>query len=266
MAIKKQVTAANGIVTEYHRIAMVSIDTNNQCTVLVHSYLSEGARQFEKDYSAGLYSDADPAEITFPYVESNYINFAYDGDMTVEKAYGALKEMENFKDSEDLFDEWSGESIPYKKGDYVTYNGKVYKVLQSHSSQTDWTPDAAVSLFVLRPEHKTDYDEFVQPTGAHDVYSTGDKVTYKGQKYMSIIDNNAWSPDAYPAGWKLVEESSGDGTTSDGYPEFVQPTGAHDAYSAGDKVLYKGSVYRSLINANTWSPDAYPAGWELVEE
>lgn len=266
MAIKKRVTAPNGIVTEYHRIAMVSIDTNNQCTVLVHSYLSEEARQFEKDYSAGLYNDRDPADIVFPYAESNYINFAYDNDMTVEKAYRVLKTTGSFKDSQDSFDEWSGESVSYKKGDYITYDGKVYKVLQSHSSQTDWTPDTAVSLFVLRPKQRADYDEFVQPTGAHDVYSAGDKVTYNGKKYESLIDNNAWSPEAYPYGWKLVEESTGDNTSSDGYPEFVQPTGAHDAYSTGDKVIYNGSVYKSLINANTWSPDAYPAGWELIEE
>lgn len=45
-------------------------------------------------------------------------------------------------------------------------------------------------------------------------------------------------------------------------PEWVAPTGAHDAYSNGDLVTYRGKVYRSRINSNTWSPAAYPQGWE----
>lgn len=49
------------------------------------------------------------------------------------------------------------------------------------------------------------------------------------------------------------------------YPQWVQPTGAHDAYNTGDKVTYNGKHYQSTINGNVWSPDAYPAGWQLVE-
>ena len=46
------------------------------------------------------------------------------------------------------------------------------------------------------------------------------------------------------------------------WPEWVQPTGAHDAYGVGDKVTYNGKHYVSKIAGNVWSPDAYPAGWE----
>ena len=49
------------------------------------------------------------------------------------------------------------------------------------------------------------------------------------------------------------------------WPQWVQPTGAHDAYNTGDKVTYNGKHYQSTINGNVWSPDAYPAGWRLVE-
>lgn len=49
------------------------------------------------------------------------------------------------------------------------------------------------------------------------------------------------------------------------WPQWVQPTGAHDAYNTGDKVTYNGKHYQSTINGNVWSPDAYPAGWQLVE-
>ena len=50
-----------------------------------------------------------------------------------------------------------------------------------------------------------EWPEFVQPTGAHDAYNTGDKVTYNGKHYISTMDGNVWSPDAYPAGWELAE-------------------------------------------------------------
>ena len=49
-----------------------------------------------------------------------------------------------------------------------------------------------------------EWPEWVQPTGAHDCYNTGDKVTYNGQHYVSKIDGNVWSPDAYPSGWEAV--------------------------------------------------------------
>lgn len=49
------------------------------------------------------------------------------------------------------------------------------------------------------------------------------------------------------------------------WPEWVQPTGAHDAYGVGDKVTYNGKHYVSKIAGNVWSPDAYPAGWEVYD-
>lgn len=55
--------------------------------------------------------------------------------------------------------------------------------------------------------------------------------------------------------------------TGNDYPVWVQPTGAHDAYQMGDRVhfpLIDSPVYESKINANVWSPTAYPAGWLLI--
>lgn len=102
MAIKKKVTANNGIVTEYHRIALLSIDVNNQNTILIHSYLSEDARQIEKDYASGLYNSLEEGMMHFPYVEDNYINCKYDGFMTIEKAYKWLKTLPQFEGAEDI--------------------------------------------------------------------------------------------------------------------------------------------------------------------
>ena len=50
------------------------------------------------------------------------------------------------------------------------------------------------------------------------------------------------------------------------YPQYIQPQGAHDAYNTGDKITYSGKKYICKINGCVWTPDAYPQGWELVEE
>lgn len=55
------------------------------------------------------------------------------------------------------------------------------------------------------PEPEDEWPEWVQPTGAHNAYSNGDKITYNGKHYISTMDGNVWSPDAYPAGWQVQE-------------------------------------------------------------
>lgn len=102
MAIKKIITASNGIVTEYHRIAMVKIDTNQQNTLLIHSYLSDTGRQIEKDYTAGLYNDVEEGMMNWPYVDARYLNCDYDGDMTISKAYDYLKTLPEFEGAIDV--------------------------------------------------------------------------------------------------------------------------------------------------------------------
>ena len=87
------------------------------------------------------------------------------------------------------------------EGTVVKHDGKNYLVLQGHISQADWSPHRVPALFKAI---KADYVEWTQPQGGHDAYMKGDKVSYKGKKYESTIDNNVWSPDAYPAGWREI--------------------------------------------------------------
>lgn len=105
-----------------------------------------------------------------------------------------------------LYPEYDPNGHAYKKDDRFTYNDKFYKVLQNHTSQADWTPESASSLYVEISDPNVEWPDFKQPTGAHDAYMKDDKVTYNGKHYISLIDNNTWSPDDYPQGWKLVEE------------------------------------------------------------
>ena len=103
-----------------------------------------------------------------------------------------------------LYPAWK-EDVEYIVGERVLYNDILYKVLQEHTSQANWTPDVAVSLFakVLIPDENV-IPEWEQPDSTN-AYMTGDKVMYDGKVYMSTIDNNIWSPDAYPAGWTVCE-------------------------------------------------------------
>lgn len=104
-----------------------------------------------------------------------------------------------------LYPGWSGDGLTYKANDRLMYSDKFYKVLQDHISQSDWTPDTASSLYVEIADPSNEYPEFKQPTGAHDAYAKGSKVTFEDKKYVSLIDANVYSPTAYPAGWELVE-------------------------------------------------------------
>ena len=85
-------------------------------------------------------------------------------------------------------------------GDRYRYGETLYKVIQAHTTQEDWTPDKTPALFVV--VSLDEWPEWVQPTGAQDAYNKGDKVTYKGDHYISLIDGNVWSPEEYPAGWE----------------------------------------------------------------
>lgn len=105
----------------------------------------------------------------------------------------------------ELFPAWNaGQS--YIAGERVRKDGVLYTVLQDHTAQSDWTPEDAVSLFAEVLPGQACADDiglWVQPDSTNP-YNTGNKVVFEGKTYESLIDNNVWSPSAYPAGWKEV--------------------------------------------------------------
>lgn len=105
-----------------------------------------------------------------------------------------------------LYDEWDKNGKSYLKDDRFMYENKFYKVLQNHKSQADWTPDTASGLYVEIPDPSIEYPEWKQPTGAHDSYNIGDKVTYENKKYISKINGNTTVPGSDDRYWELVEE------------------------------------------------------------
>ena len=164
-----------------------------------------------------------------------------------------------------LFPNWkSGKQ--YTVNERVRYGGRIFKVLQNHTSQDDWTPSRAPSLFTeILTSEDGEPQEWQQPSSTNP-YLTGDKVIYNGLIYESLIDNNIWRPDLYPQGWKLISEPESDEPTPEEptIPDWQQPD-ATNAYHTGDKVNYNGSIYESLIDGNVWSPADYPAGWKLID-
>lgn len=107
----------------------------------------------------------------------------------------------------DCFPKWSANSVEYKKDDRVVYNGVLYKVLTAHTSQESWKPDVAPSLFVKVLTSESEILEWEQPS-ADNAYMKGDKVRFNGKVYESLIDNNVWSPEAYPQGWQEVTNTN----------------------------------------------------------
>ena len=88
----------------------------------------------------------------------------------------------------------------YAVSDRAQYNGTLYKCIQAHTSQSDWMPSATPALW--KTVSVDEYPEWVQPTGAHDAYNIGDKVTYNGQHYVCTSNANVYAPDVY--GWDLI--------------------------------------------------------------
>ena len=120
----------------------------------------------------------------------------------IEKAASSLSD-EDALEAPELFPEWkAGETYP--AGERRRYGEKLYRCVQAHTSQADWTPDATPALWV-EVSKPGEIDVWKQPAGAHDAYMRGALVYYPTKAdpiYRSTIDNNIWPPDVH--GWELA--------------------------------------------------------------
>ena len=99
----------------------------------------------------------------------------------------------------ELFPAWSGDGVAYAVDDRVSYEGFLWKCIQAHTSQADWTPTAAVSLWVRVDDPSIEWPEWRQPVGAQDAYPEGAKVSHNDKHWTSDVANNVWEPGVY--GW-----------------------------------------------------------------
>lgn len=124
----------------------------------------------------------------------------------------------------------------------------------------------------LNKEQKDNILNQYKPYQVGTDYKVSDKFTYNGKVYEVIQAHRSqadWLPESTPALYKEylnVEIQNSDGSTTEVVAEFKQPTGAHDTYKKGDKVLFNGKIYKSKIDNNAYSPADYAKGWEEVVE
>lgn len=102
-------------------------------------------------------------------------------------------------ESIELFPKWVA-GISVSVGERYQYNGVLYRVAQSHTTQSDWTPDITQALWTV--VSLDEWPEWVQPTGSSDAYNKGDKVSHDGKHWVSEVDANVWAPGVY--GWNEV--------------------------------------------------------------
>ncbi|MCZ2078196.1 MAG: hypothetical protein LC130_24760 [Bryobacterales bacterium] len=136
------------------------------------------------------------------------------------------------------------------------YAGGLVIVRQSHT-RTEHAPEDVPALFIVWRE---DADEVLEWVAREQVH-LGTRRVYDGVLYECLqphVTESTWTPPATPNLWRVVESEP------ETPPAWQQPTGAHDAYNIGDRVTFEGSIYESLIDANVWSPTAYPQGWQLI--
>lgn len=116
----------------------------------------------------------------------------------IEKACISLNDEEALEGVE-LFPQWVTDKA-YEVNDRVKFENVLYKCVQAHTSQADWTPDATPALWARVSIEE--WPEWIQPTGAQDAYMTGDKVKHNEKKWVSNSDYNIWEPGVY--GWEEV--------------------------------------------------------------
>lgn len=200
-----------------------------------------------------------------------------------------LKESENFDvdmkiKTAGVYDKWAAGK--YEVGDIRTHAGQVWECWTAHDNAIypDITPDNPQTWANFwRPLHGKSPETarpWVKPQyGTTDMYHAGEYMVYTDEKIYKCLSDTVYSPDEYAQAWRVVGEASepdgGEGGESDGeedvqgpsteeYPAWVQPTGAHDAYAQGAKVSHNGKKWTSDVTNNVWEPGVY--GWTEVQE
>jgi hypothetical protein len=145
----------------------------------------------------------------------------------------------------------TGEWSSYPKGAVVFHDGHLWK---STTANNVWMP--GVSAWHPEPEIEGVLPAWIQPTGAHDTYPMGFEVEHNGQVWVSDHPANVWEPGV--AQWHVKGEEPAEPEV----PQWVQPTGSHDAYPAGAEVMHNGQHWINTHgDGNVWEPGVF--GWAL---
>ena len=109
---------------------------------------------------------------------------------------------ETLLNNKTAFELWRS-GIAAEKDKIYRFGDDLYRCIQPHTTQDDWTPDKVPALFVKISLEE--YPQWVQPTGAHDAYNKGDKVSDEEKHWISEIDGNVWKPGTVAGAWRETE-------------------------------------------------------------
>jgi hypothetical protein len=182
------------------------------------------------------------------YTQAYYIRASdFDDGGTPPDGWTLVGDDVTIEDYAQAWQQPAGADLAYPLGAFVLHGGSVWRSLCDGNV---WEP--GVSGWRVAGEATP---QWVQPTGAHDTYPLGFIVFHGGKAWRSLLDANVWEPGV--ANWRetfLLPPGA-----EPQIPDWVQPTGAADAYSINDLVRHNGKVWRSTIDANVWEPGVF--GW-----
>lgn len=197
------------IIYRHHECVVVTHRLGRSTEVRIRSYMAAGSPvHIEHVHTLDL-----DESLTFEGAEAwaqeqdDYAEYEDPAQAALDEVLDILTD-EQAETVPDAFPAWVP-NTDYKAGDRRRYSdGYLYKCVQAHKSQEDWTPDKTPALWT-RIGEPGEIPVWVQPTGAQDAYNTGDKVhfpTIEDPVYESTVDGNVWSPADYPAGWAEVAQ------------------------------------------------------------
>lgn len=186
------------------------------------SYISLFAYNADKTKYSAAKSDVEiPREVTWYDVQEDLKEDITEAQEDAEQAQKVVLLTRDFLPDAvtltlpEIYDEWNPDSMAYigkdtatedKPASIVRRNGFLYRCLQSHTSQENWTPENSPSLWVLIDDPAIVWPEWKQPTGAHDAYDLNAKVSHNGKKWISQIAANTTEPGADERYWKEYTE------------------------------------------------------------
>jgi hypothetical protein len=155
------------------------------------------------------------------------------------------------KDLTPLWKQPDSAKTAYHKGAEVNYNDTLYRSIIDNNV---WIPNVTGWIELT----SSDIPSWRQPLGSHDAYSADAVVTHNGKLWKSLVADNVWEPGV--ANWREFYRKLSDIPV--GYPIWIQPTGAQDAYQINDKVSHNGQNWNSTAANNVWEPGVY--GWVVI--
>lgn len=204
MAIIRTVLMEDGSVRGYHEVERITHIVGEKSIIDVLSWTSDskegGAlRSFvERAYDSDMNEDDAYAEVSADPMFAEYVDPATEA---IESLLPTLTD-EQAETVAKFYPEWAV-GVAYVVGDRRRYEGRLYRCVQAHTSHEGWEPPNAPALWTRTGADPEVIEEWIQPTGEHDAYHMGDKVTHDGKTWISTADPNTWEPGVY--GWEIIE-------------------------------------------------------------